>query len=83
MQTSLGGVGRNISDAILRLGQQCLLITAVGNDRQGQLVRENNPNAVSEEKALMLIRWPRPEMTDAENDRITTASPLFASFFHR
>ena len=83
VQTSLGGVGRNISDAILRLGQQCLLITAVGNDRQGQLVRENNPNAVSEEKALMLIRWPRPEMTDAENDRITTASPLLASSFHR
>ncbi|KAH9402111.1 hypothetical protein TYRP_016685 [Tyrophagus putrescentiae] len=47
VQTSLGGVGRNISDAILRLGQQCLLITAVGNDRQGQLVRENNPNAMT------------------------------------
>ena len=46
MQTSLGGVARNISDAILRLGHQCLLITAVGNDQQGQQVRENNSNAV-------------------------------------
>lgn len=46
MQTSLGGVGRNISDAMLRLGQQCLLITAVGEDSHGELVAGNNPNLV-------------------------------------
>lgn len=79
VKTSLGGVARNISDAILRLGQECLLITAVGNDPPGQLVRENNANGVrlsSKMRPLFSLSFASASpmrvvvpMTDAENDQ--------------
>lgn len=36
---SVGGVGRNIADNLARLGGTCLLLSAIGSDSFGQLIR--------------------------------------------
>ncbi len=41
IKTSLGGVGRNIADNIRMLGLDTRMITAVGDDKEGSLVKEN------------------------------------------
>ena len=41
LQTSPGGVARNIADNITRLGLPCRLITAIGNDLNGDLLLQN------------------------------------------
>lgn len=41
IQTSLGGVGRNIADNIRKFELDTRLITAVGNDKEGALVKDN------------------------------------------
>ena len=38
VHTSAGGVARNIAENLARLGADCLLISAVGNDQHGQLL---------------------------------------------
>ncbi|KAI2798684.1 hypothetical protein BLOT_010661 [Blomia tropicalis] len=55
VRTTMGGVGRNMADTIQCLGQQCLLITAVGDDLQGRLVRANNSNLVRHSNIMELI----------------------------
>lgn len=41
IKTSLGGVGRNISDNMSLLGLDTRLITAIGEDKEGMLVKDN------------------------------------------
>ena len=41
IQTSLGGVGRNIADNIRKFELDTRLITAVGNDKEGAMVKDN------------------------------------------
>ena len=41
IQTSLGGVGRNIADNIRKFELDTRLITAVGDDKEGAMVKEN------------------------------------------
>lgn len=38
LQTSLGGVGRNLAEVLARLGMRPWFITAVGEDDQGQKI---------------------------------------------
>ncbi len=38
---SLGGVARNIAENLARLGFQCTLLTALGNDTYGTLIRQS------------------------------------------
>lgn len=41
IQTSLGGVGRNIADNIRRLRLDTRLITAMGNDKEGEVIKNS------------------------------------------
>ena len=41
IQTSLGGVGRNIADNISKFNLDTRLITAIGDDKEGAMVKEN------------------------------------------
>lgn len=41
IQTSLGGVGRNIADNISKFNLDTRLITAVGDDKEGVMVKDN------------------------------------------
>ena len=41
LQTSLGGVGRNLAEVLARLGLHPWLITAVGKDDQGQKILQH------------------------------------------
>lgn len=41
IHTSCGGVGRNISENLGRLGGDIRLITAIGNDNNGELIKSN------------------------------------------
>jgi len=44
INTSLGGVGRNIADNVNRLSMDTRLITAVGDDKEGLMVKDNARN---------------------------------------
>lgn len=46
MHPTLGGVGRNVAEALDKLGQRGLLLTAVGDDFQGQLIANNTVHMV-------------------------------------
>ena len=45
VQTSPGGVARNIAENLARLGVDCRLIALVGNDQHGQLLRQHGSAA--------------------------------------
>lgn len=44
---SAGGVGRNICEALNKLGSNPIIISAVGNDSQGNYIRSNFPLEVA------------------------------------
>lgn len=44
IQASLGGVGRNIADNINRLNMDTRLITAVGDDKEGMMIKDDARN---------------------------------------
>ena len=50
LQTSLGGVGRNLAEVLARLGLHPWLITAVGKDDQGQKILQHM-------RELGMVRW--------------------------
>jgi pseudouridine kinase len=45
VQISAGGVARNVAENLARLGVDCRLITAIGNDHHGQLLTDLSRNA--------------------------------------
>ncbi|XP_067124021.1 uncharacterized protein [Centruroides vittatus] len=44
IQSSAGGVGRNIADCLSRLGKDPLLISTIGDDRNGKTILNQNTN---------------------------------------
>lgn len=45
VQLSAGGVARNVAENLARLGVDCRLITAVGDDHQGQMLQQLSSDA--------------------------------------
>lgn len=77
--TSLGGVGRNISENLARLGQKVFLLTILGDDVNSKLI-EDNANLVgidlSKSKKISGITPTYMCMNDVNGDMVLGASDM-------